>query len=90
VPEAPAWDVIITPRAERELNRLDRIVASRALDAIERYARNGYGDVKQLQGTQPPQYRLRVGEHRVRFARDSAKRTLTVLRVLPRGRAYRD
>jgi mRNA interferase RelE/StbE len=35
------------------------------------------------------EWRLRVGDWRVRFTRDSAG-LVNVLRVLPRGRAYRD
>jgi mRNA interferase RelE/StbE len=34
--------------------------------------------------------RLRVGDWRVLYRIDATARTLTVLRVLPRGRAYRD
>ncbi len=36
------------------------------------------------------EWRLRVGDWRVRFTREQASRTVYVLRVLPRGRAYRD
>jgi mRNA interferase RelE/StbE len=46
------------------------------------------GDVRKLAGTD--EWRLRVGEWRVRFERDPAQRVLYVLRVLPRGRAYRE
>lgn len=34
------------------------------------------------------EWRLRVGDWRVIFARDSDAKTLTILRILPRGRAY--
>lgn len=34
-------------------------------------------------------YRLRVGNWRVRYALDPDAKVLTVLRVLPRGQAYR-
>jgi mRNA-degrading endonuclease RelE of RelBE toxin-antitoxin system len=44
------------------------------------------GDVKRLSG-QPAEWRLRVSDWRVRFTRDAASRTITVQRVLPRGRA---
>ena len=47
------------------------------------------GDVKRLSG-QSAEWRLRVSDWRVRFTRDAASRTITVQRVLPRGRAYRD
>jgi mRNA-degrading endonuclease RelE of RelBE toxin-antitoxin system len=34
------------------------------------------------------EWRLRVGDWRVRFAFDDQQRVIVVLRVLPRGRAY--
>jgi mRNA interferase RelE/StbE len=36
------------------------------------------------------EWRLRVGDWRVRFDRDDEARVIVVLRVLPRGRAYRE
>ena len=78
-----------TRRAQRDLRRLDPPVAERILDAIERLAREGSGDVRPLTG-QPGRYRLRVGGWRVGFTRNPETRALAVLWVLPRGRAYRD
>jgi mRNA-degrading endonuclease RelE of RelBE toxin-antitoxin system len=72
------------------MRRLDRQTAGRVRDAILRLANTGQGDVRRLQGIDPPEWRLRVGEWRVRFAYDFERRTIQVLRVLPRGRAYRD
>lgn len=46
------------------------------------------GDVIKLTGRE--EWRLRVGDWRVLFQRDSEDRVIRVLRVLPRGRAYRD
>ena len=40
--------------------------------------------------TAPPQWRLRVGDWRVRFRFNYATRTIEVLHVLSRGPAYRD
>lgn len=77
------------PRALRDLERLDRRVQRRVVVAIERLARTGEGDVKRLQGLTPPEYRLRVGDWRIRFGRDDAEQVLYILRVLPRGGAYR-
>ena len=42
--------------------------------------------MRKLTGTD--ELRLRVGDWRVRFRRDTAQRQLVILRVLPRGRAY--
>lgn len=47
------------------------------------------GDIKRLAG-EPPEWRLRVGDWRMRFTRDPDERVVVIQRVLPRGRAYRD
>jgi len=47
------------------------------------------GDIRRLTGIEK-EWRLRVGDWRVRFTRVQATHTVSVLRVLPRGRAYRD
>lgn len=83
------WRVEITLRAERDLRRLDSPVRKRVLDALDRLVGDlPVGDVAKLAGSQ--EWRLRVGEWRVRFGLDRAARVVVVLRVLPRGRAYRD
>jgi mRNA-degrading endonuclease RelE of RelBE toxin-antitoxin system len=43
--------------------------------------------VKKLQDIDPPEYRLRVGDYRVRF--ELQKETMRVLRVRNRREAYR-
>jgi len=47
------------------------------------------GDVRALTGSSG-EFRLRVGDWRVRYELDVEAEQLIVLRVLPRGRAYRD
>jgi len=81
------WSIEWTESAIDDLSRLDRKLQRRISGAVERLAAIGHGDVKHLKGTS--EYRLRVGDWRVRFERDGATKTLTVLHVLPRGRAYR-
>lgn len=75
------------PRALRDLKKLDPPVQRRVIGAVKYLAQTGEGDVKRLVNVEPPEYRLRVGDWRVRFARDEERR-LVVLRVLPRGKAY--
>jgi mRNA-degrading endonuclease RelE of RelBE toxin-antitoxin system len=55
--------------------------------AVERFADTGVGNVKRLQGIDPPEYRLRVGDYRVRFHQE--QETLRILRVRNRREAYR-
>ena len=83
-----AWRVEFSRAAMRDLRRLDRPVRVRILDALERLANNpAEADVRRLSGPSG-EWRLRVGDWRVRFLRDSAERVILVTRVLPRGRAY--
>lgn len=85
------WRVEITRPAERDIRRLDRPVRERILTAIEVLAGDPpAGDTKRMSGITQPQWRLRIGDWRVRFNRDPETRTILILRVLPRGRAYRD
>ena len=82
--------VEITSRAERDLRGIDRRVATRIVQAIRRFADTDHGDVTKLRATDRPEWRLRVGQYRVRFAFSSDGTAILILRVLPRGRAYRD
>jgi mRNA-degrading endonuclease RelE of RelBE toxin-antitoxin system len=59
------------------------------IDAVKHLAQTGEGDVVRLADVEPAEYRLRVGDWRIRFTRDDENRRLQVLRVLHRGKAYR-
>ena len=84
------WSWRLTPPAERDINRLDKPVVARVFGALDKLVTNyPQGDVVRLQGISPPEYRLRVGDWRVRFAPEIQDRVVYVLRVLPRGKAYR-
>jgi mRNA interferase RelE/StbE len=84
-----SWTVLVTDGAKRDLKSLDVQTASRIVVALERLATGEHGDVKRLAGIRPPQWRLRVGDWRVRFQYDHPGRTIQALRVLHRGEAYR-
>ena len=87
----PGWSVRLATSARRDIKRLDPPIRERVLNAIDGLrTQPPAGDIKRLAGQEPPEWRLRVGEWRVRFARDPATRTVVIQRVLPRGRAYRD
>ncbi|HLH27098.1 MAG TPA: type II toxin-antitoxin system RelE/ParE family toxin [Chloroflexota bacterium] len=84
-----SWRIEWTPAAIRDLRHMDRQVAERVRTAVRRLAETQYGDVIRLTSTEP-EWRLRVGDWRVRFVYDFEHRVIRVLRVRPRGRAYRD
>jgi mRNA-degrading endonuclease RelE of RelBE toxin-antitoxin system len=83
-----SWQVRWQATAHRDLSRLDRQIQERIIAAVKRLAETGQGDVLRLTDIQPSEWRLRVGKWRVRFRRDDAARTLDVLRVLLRDKAY--
>lgn len=82
------WNVVVDDRARKDLRRIDPPVRKRILSAIARLAQGAEltGDVKRLRDSD--EYRLRVGDRRVRFERRDRERTIVIVRVLPRGRAY--
>ena len=82
------WQVRWRNRAEDDLAALPRQVQQRVATALDRLAETGQGSVRKLQG-QPPEWRLRVGDWRVRFVFDYPNRTIEVMRVLHRREAYR-
>ena len=84
----PHWRVEFTPSARKDLRRLDRPVQQRIVHALDRLAAGERlsGDIRRLAGS--TEYRLRVGDWRVRFELDGDRLLITVVRVLPRGRAY--
>jgi mRNA interferase RelE/StbE len=84
----PHWRVVVDDRARKDLRRIDPPTRQQILKAITRLAQSAEltGDVKRLKGSN--EYRLRVGHWRVRFERDGRQLIITIVRVLPRGRAY--
>lgn len=83
------WEFIWSRPAQRDLRRLSQDTSKRVVDAVDRLAATGYGDVRTLQG-KDREWRLRVSDWRVTFTYEPEAGSLEVLRVLPRGRAYRD
>jgi mRNA interferase RelE/StbE len=87
VTEDAPWAIRFESRAERDLARLDPPVARRVVGALDRLlARDPSVDLRRLRGSD--EWRLRVGDWRVRLQLDFDARTVIVVRILPRGRAY--
>jgi mRNA interferase RelE/StbE len=78
--------IIFSEQARADVRRLDREMAMRIFAALHRFAESGAGDVKRLAGG-AEEFRLRVGDYRVRFTEEPA--TLQITRVLHRKEAYR-
>jgi len=82
-----AKKVVWTERAKGDIRALGQQTAMHDLHCLARFAATEKGDVKRLQGIQPPEFRLRVGDYRVRFSdRGDA---IEILAVQHRREAYR-
>jgi mRNA-degrading endonuclease RelE of RelBE toxin-antitoxin system len=79
--------VIWSDPAQAQLRAIDRETALHILHALARYLETGEGDVKRLENIEPPEFRLRVGDYRVRF-HDQGD-TLRITAVKHRREAYR-
>ncbi len=83
------WIVLWTRPAIKDMQKLDRGIAKRIHQAVNQLAETGQGDVRSLSGKER-EWRLRVGSWRARFTYDKQEYTIIVLRVLPRGGAYKN
>jgi mRNA interferase RelE/StbE len=79
--------VIWREQAKAQLRAIDQPTALRILHALAHYLETGEGDVKRLQNIEPPEFRLRVGDYRVRF-HDQGD-TIRITAVKHRREAYR-
>ena len=79
--------IIWGDRAKAQLRAIEQATALRILQALARYLGTGEGDVQRLQGIEPPEFRLRVGDYRVRF--HSEGNAIRVSAVKHRRDAYR-
>jgi mRNA interferase RelE/StbE len=80
-------NVIWTDQAKAQLRAIDQPTALRILHALARYLETGEGDVKRLQNIEPPEFRLRIGDYRVRF--HDHEDAIRITAVKHRREAYR-
>ena len=80
--------LILTRRAEKDLDRLDEITRIRVIKAIERLVKSPENtDIKKLKGMEV--FRLRIGDYRVCFEIDKEAKAIIILRVRHRKESYR-
>ena len=82
------WEIELTAAARRDLRGLPANVSRRIGEALERLAETGRGDVVKMRG-HDLEWRLRVGDYRVRLSFEFPSQTIRVLRVRHRREAYR-
>ncbi len=80
-------EIVWKDQAKAQLRAIDQPTALRILRALAEFVATGEGDVKRLQGIEPPEFRLRVGDYRLRF--HDLDHTLRVTAVKHRREVYR-
>lgn len=84
-----SWSVVWKPAALKDLERLDRRTQERINAAAVRLAETDQGDLRKYIEGAPGELGLRVGDWRVFLVYERAVNEIHILRVRPRGRAYR-
>ncbi len=74
-------------QAKAQLRAIYQPTALRILHTLARYLETGEGDVKRLENIEPPEFRLRVGDYRVRF--HDRGDTIRITAIKHRREAYR-
>ncbi len=82
-----AKKIVWSDEARADVRAIDRATALWLLQGLARFALTESGDVKQLEGYDPPQFRLRVGDYRIRFR--YIGESIEIVRVRHRKDAYR-
>jgi mRNA-degrading endonuclease RelE of RelBE toxin-antitoxin system len=78
-----AW----TALAKADVRAVDQRIAMNILHGLARFVQSGKADVERLQDIDPPEFRLRVGDYRIRF--HDLGDNIEILRVKHRSEAYR-
>ena len=76
--------------ARKDLRALGRPTAERIRKAIEQQLLDDPRRGEPLHGPGRPMWRFRVGDYRVLYVFNDTEVWVLVVRVAPRGRAYRD
>ena len=79
--------VLFTEQARADILVIEQQTALQILKTVARFLESGEGNVKRLQGVDPPLLRLRTESHRVIF-RDLGD-AIEIQRVRDRKQAYR-
>jgi mRNA interferase RelE/StbE len=84
------YKITYTNQAAKELLKMSRSTAYAIREKLELVANDPFAsnpNAKKLQGR--PGYRLRVGDWRVIYEIDQGKIVIIVVKIAPRGEAYR-
>ncbi len=82
-----AYNIEYDPKAVKQLQKLDRSIASKILDGIEEFAQNPVlTKIKKLKTPFDGAYRLRIGDYRVVFYQED--NLMLISRIAHRKQVY--
>ncbi len=90
------YDILLNPKAVRELKKLPMDMQKRFKEGLDKLARAPKRSesgkyISKLSGTwEPDLYRLRIGEYRAIYWVDEEKKEVLVEKIAPRKKAYHD
>jgi mRNA interferase RelE/StbE len=82
-----SYRISLSPRAERELDRLHGRIYARLQSAVSGLAANPRPP-RCLKMTMSSEWRIRVGSYRIRYLIDDAAQEVTVTRIAHRREVY--
>ncbi|MBI2674660.1 MAG: type II toxin-antitoxin system RelE/ParE family toxin [Candidatus Yanofskybacteria bacterium] len=85
-----SFRILLSPKAARDIKKLERQVLSKVDKALLGLAKNSYPyGVKILQDIKLPQCRIRVGDYRILYDVYNKNRTVYIIRIGHRKDVYR-
>ena len=87
------YDVLVSRTFQKQFGLLQRDMQKRIRSALKRLGENPFEprsglDIKPLVNTNPPKYRLRIGDHRIIYLIEG--NIVKIIEVFRRGRGYRE
>jgi mRNA-degrading endonuclease RelE of RelBE toxin-antitoxin system len=82
-----AKKILWSDQAKADVRAIDRETALDLLQRLARFLSTEQGDIRRLQDIDPPEFRLRLGDYRLRYYDHGD--SIELLRVLHRKDAYR-
>jgi mRNA interferase RelE/StbE len=81
------WALDYAKSADKDIGRLDPPIQKRVIEALEKLTTDPHsGALRKLKNR--PEHKLRVGDWRAIVELDTTTKTIAIIRILPRGRAY--
>jgi len=87
------FEIHLKPSAVKDMDKLRKYDAATVADGMEDHlshnpTKESKTRIKRLRGISDPDYRLRLGDHRVFYNVDNGKRRVDVLRVLHKNQTH--